>query len=157
MSEDNRNKHKEEYNDEYIAFGNRPRSFSSPEELRQSIQEYFNEWRKQRRPVTVSGLATWLSVSRQTIHEYEKGTYDVREKNIRYSDTIKEAKEYICSDKLEKGLLGIYNSAVAIFDLKNNHDMVDKIDTNNTNTQVVEISDSDREILQSLGIEVDKT
>lgn len=157
MADDNKNKYREEYNDTYIAFGNRPRSFSSPEELRQRIQDYFDQWQKERRPITVSGMCAWLGVTRQTVHEYEKGTYDIKEKGICYSDTIKEAKEYICSDKLEKGLLGIYNSAVAIFDLKNNHDMVDKIENSNTNIQKVEITEPERKLLESLGINIDKS
>jgi Asp-tRNA(Asn)/Glu-tRNA(Gln) amidotransferase B subunit len=50
--------------------------------------------------------------------------------------SIKEAKEIIKSRLIEQGLDNKANTAMAIFILKNNHDMADK--TENRNTEVIE-------------------
>lgn len=105
----------------------RPRSFTSAKELWDKCLEYFVEWEKQKRPLTVVGLAVFLDICKDTLHEYGKGTYDTPEND--FSDTVKKAKEYIECNKWEKALKGEYHHTVSIFDLKVNHGAQDKIVT----------------------------
>lgn len=100
------------------------RSFKSEEELRTGILEYFAFKKAEGRPITVAGLCCWFSVTRETLHQYESGIYDTNFDF--YSDTVKEAKIFIENDKLEMGLLGIYNSNITKFDLSNNHSYSEK-------------------------------
>lgn len=70
------------------------------------------------RPVTITGLAVALGTSRKTIIDYE-GKED-------FSNTIKEAKDFI-ENCLEDGMIkGDINATVGIFNAKNNFDWVDK-------------------------------
>lgn len=100
------------------------RSFKDEEELRASILEYFQFKKVEGRPITVAGLCCWFSVTRETLLKYESGIYD--DDFNKYSDTIKEAKVFIENDKLEMGLLGVYNSQITKFDLSNNHSYTEK-------------------------------
>ena len=47
---------------------------------------------------------------------------------------IKEAKDIVKARLIEKGLYNKVNSTMAIFILKNNHDMADKVETKNDTT-----------------------
>lgn len=125
MNEQEKQQQSEFYKNEPISFG-RPRSFNDEKELRALIQEYFETWQHKGRPITLAGLCCYLGVVRSTFADYANGKYDSKINN--FSNTIKEAREYIENDKLEKGLLGLYNPTIAIFDLKNNHGYTDKQD-----------------------------
>lgn len=100
----------------------RKQAFEDSIKLRKHIEEYITTWKANKRPLTVAGLCAFLGVTRETLNKYESGFYDVKEYETRqFSDTISIAKTYIEGDKLEKGLLGIYNPTVCSFDLTNNH------------------------------------
>jgi DNA-binding XRE family transcriptional regulator len=97
----------------------RPRAFKDEAKLRADIEEYLETAERAEVPITMAGLAVHLGCCRDTLVAYERGEYD--DSAAQYSVAIKRAKTVIEADKLEKALLGKYNPAVAIFDLKNNH------------------------------------
>lgn len=101
----------------------RPRSFNNSAELWDLLQEYIRTWESKKRPLTIIGMALFVGVCRDTLHQYEKGVYDTEEE--KYSDTIKNAKMYIEMDKWEALLSGRYEKTAAIFDLKVNHKCVE--------------------------------
>ncbi len=104
----------------------RPPAFTTAEELWLKCKEYFDTWEEIKRPVTVTGLATYLDVHIDTLNFYETGIYDTDLND--FSATIKKAKQFIATDKWEKLLTGEYKAAGAIFDLKNNHGARDTIE-----------------------------
>lgn len=132
--------------------------FSSPEELKERINKYFEdcdnnikvllikkgvvvESRPDPIPYTVEGLARVLGCDRNTLLLYEKkaGYED-------YFSIIKEAKLRMEEQKVIRGLKGESNATFAIFDLVNNTDYrnTSSIDVNKKNTSVIlnqELSD----------------
>ena len=123
----------------------RPRAFETVEDLQQGIDAYYAECEAIDEPLTVSGLADSLGVSRETVHTYSSGEYDNDEH--KYSDTIKKAVTKIERDKIAKAMLGKYDRTICIFDLKNNHGWKDQQHIENTGntTQriVVTVADDD--------------
>lgn len=79
-------------------------------------------------PYTMSGLARYLGVARDTLIRYGK--------DDEFYDTIKAAKAKVEED-IETRLLEGKNATGAIFALKNNHGWVDKTEVDNTH-QVVQ-------------------
>jgi len=127
-----------------FAIGNKGTSkmFATPKELQDAIDKYFDkcdsnsieiysksaqskETIKRQIPYTIEGLCVVLECDRDTLLNYEKkkGYED-------YFGTIKRAKMKIQLNKVERGLMGTSNSAVTIFDLKNNHNYKDKSESN---------------------------
>lgn len=111
--------------------------WETPEDMQTDIQKYFDECInntiekldsngnkvtiKRPIPLTIEGLCDTLDCDRMTLLNYQKAKgYE------RFFDTIKRAKNKIQRNKLERGLTGDSNSAVTIFDLKNNHDYKDR-------------------------------
>lgn len=93
---------------------------------------------------TVTGLAVYLDTTRDTLMDYENGTYDDRDADgnvielteveqeyndqvAKYSDTIKRAKQMIYEDT-EQQLYKSGASTGAIFSLKNNYGWRDKVE-----------------------------
>src|SRR5574344_1167911 len=139
-----------------------PLKFSTPEELKNKIEEYFNscydykrdmfgnriedkeciaevedekgiihrKWKKhafvmeQVKPFTVSGLASYLNTSRETLTNYEK--------RDEFFDTIKEAKDKIYAYTEES--LFTSKPAGAIFSLINNYGWKNKQEIDNNVT-----------------------
>jgi len=118
--------------------------FPTVKSLKNAIEKYFNhcdnntaevyikssqELKEIKKPIpyTIEGLCEVLECDRDTLLNYEKkkGYED-------YFGTVKKAKMKIQRNKLERGLLGDSNSAVTIFDLKNNHNYKDKTETDIT-------------------------
>lgn len=115
--------------------GGRPLLFGSVEELEAKIKEYFewcdNGFRTEHdpetgqekkvvswpHPYTVSGLASWLGTSRQTLINYEE--------RDQFFDTIKNAKAKIEADNEERAIIS-RNPGGVIFVLKNNFRWVDE-------------------------------
>lgn len=117
-----------------FALGNsgRAKKFTSPEELKNAIDIYFEECDNRIRkvyikskqemedvndpePYTIEGLCRVLNVTRETLLHYEKETgYE------EYFDTIKEAKMKIQENVVKRALTGDNVSAVSIFVMKNN-------------------------------------
>ncbi len=72
-------------------------------------------------PYTIEGLCHALDIDRSTLMRYEKD-----EKKPEFCNTIKKAKMRIQQDLMERGLVGVANPAVTIFNLKNNFGYTDK-------------------------------
>lgn len=125
-----------------VGTSKREKQFATVKELQSAIDEYFNlcddntievydkssqsiKEMKHPIPYTIEGLCEVLDCDRMTLLNYEKQTgYEV------YFDTIKKAKLKIQRNKVERGLSGLSNPAVSIFDLKNNHQYKDQTDSN---------------------------
>lgn len=129
------------------AIGNsgKPKKYTSPEHMEEVIQEYFDKCDENMRkvynkkteeveeissplPYTIEGLALALGFnSREALLNYEKAPgYE------EYFGTIKKAKLKVQENKVVNGMIGEYNQAVTIFDLKNNHGYKDKTETDLT-------------------------
>jgi hypothetical protein len=123
----------------------RPRKYNSVEEMDKKIQEYFDECDNNTKeildkkdgglitisfplPYTVEGLALALGFcDRNSLLDYQK-----EEGYEEYFRTIKNAKLKTQQNKVVNGLTGVYNSAVTIFDLKNNHGYRERNETDIT-------------------------
>lgn len=102
----------------------RPRKFDTPEEFEAAANEYFMACQLEGKVAHVSGLAAHLDSTRQTLHDYESGTYDTE--TVKFSDTVKRAKSKCEASKLDLAYSGKANATICIFDLKNNHGWKDK-------------------------------
>lgn len=107
----------------------RPRAFNSVEELESKINDYFEYCNKENKPYTMSGLAYYLDVDRKTIVNYTK--------DEEYFPTIKKARDRVQMQLEENALMNISNSTFTIFNLKNNFDWKDKIETNTENFEQI--------------------
>ena len=107
----------------------RPRAFNSVEELESKIKDYFEYCNKEKKPYTMSGLAYYLDVDRKTIVNYTK--------DEEYFPTIKKARDRVQMQLEENALMNISNSTFTIFNLKNNFDWKDKIETNTENFEQI--------------------
>ena len=96
----------------------RPPKFKNKEEMQEKIESYFEECKKEKRPITFTGLAYSIGLSRQALFDY-------KEKD-EFLDTIKKARDYV-EMTLEERLIGTSGVATGIiFNLKNNYDWKDK-------------------------------
>ena len=116
----------------------RPRAFQSVEEVEEKINAYFNYCEEKEKPYTMSGLAYYLEVSRQTLVNY---SYEDE-----YFDTIKKARDKVQMQLEENALSNKANPTFTIFNLKNNFDWKDKIEhssseVENINKNVSNIAD----------------
>lgn len=107
----------------------RPRAFNSVEELESKINDYFEYCNKENKPYTMSGLAYYLDVDRKTIVNYTK--------EEEYFPTIKKARDRVQMQLEENALMNISNSTFTIFNLKNNFDWKDRIETNTENFEQI--------------------
>jgi len=96
----------------------RPRKYETVEQLESAIEAYFEDAESREVPYTVEGLAVACGVDRRTILNYEK--------TDEFFPTIKEAKDKVLQHLQEYAIKGKYNSAMTIFNLKNNYGFVDK-------------------------------
>ena len=90
----------------------RPRAFKSVEEIEEKINAYFNYCEEKEKPYTMSGLAYYLEISRQTLVNYSY--------KDEYFDTIKKARDRIQMQLEENALSNNANPTFTIFNLKNN-------------------------------------
>ena len=90
----------------------RPRIFETPAELQNLIDDYFKQCDKEKRPYTITGLALYLNIERDTISNY--GKID------EFFGTIKKAKMRVLQSKEERLDSGRQVAGI-IFDLKNNY------------------------------------
>lgn len=106
----------------------RPLAFSTVAELEEQIQKYYERCELKEKPLTMSGLALWLGISRQTLVNY--GYKD------EFFDTIRIARDMVQADMEERALGGKSNATMSIFSFKNNFGWVDKqeVTSNNINT-----------------------
>lgn len=116
----------------------RPRAFKSVEEVEKKINAYFNYCEEKEKPYTMSGLAYYLEVSRQTLVNYSY--------KDEYFDTIKKARDKVQMQLEENALSNKSNPTFTIFNLKNNFDWKDKIEhssseVENINKNISNIAD----------------
>ena len=98
----------------------RPKAFKSVEEVEEKINAYFNYCEEKEKPYTMSGLAYYLEVSRQTLVNYSN--------QDQFFDTIKKARDRVQMQLEENALSNKANPTFTIFNLKNNFDWKDKIE-----------------------------
>ena len=114
------------------------KKWKTPEELAEAIEQYFigcdaNKVHETKEgdaiyePYTIEGLCEVLDCDRDTLLNYQK-----KEGYEPYFGTIKRAKNKIQKQKLVNGYVGLSNSTLTIFDLKNNHGYKDKTETDVT-------------------------
>lgn len=108
----------------------RPRAFKSVEEVKEKIDAYFNYCEEKEKPYTMSGLAYYLEVSRQTLVNY---SYEDE-----YFDTIKKARDRVQMQLEENALSNKANPTFTIFNLKNNFDWKDKVEAEKTDMSKVD-------------------
>ena len=93
--------------------GGRPLLYKSVDEIQPLIDKYFEDCARDKRPLTIAGLADALDCSRDTIYEYEDND------NKPFTDTIKKARGKVLL-ALEEGIAGDKgNPAGKIFLAKN--------------------------------------
>ena len=98
----------------------RPKAFKSSEEVEEKINAYFNYCEEKEKPYTMSGLAYYLGISRQTLVNYSN--------QDQFFDTIKKARDRVQMQLEENALSNKANPTFTIFNLKNNFDWKDKIE-----------------------------
>lgn len=112
----------------------RPFLFKTEEELRERIDEYWDYCEERERPMTFCGLAYYLGMTRQTLHNYS-----TRDK---YAHIIQNAKDRIEMDTEERLQIAGQATTGIIFSLKNNYKWNDKheveatVDSTNKNYDV---------------------
>lgn len=129
----------------------RRRKYESEEKLAEKIVEYFKYCDSQRKelfndrgqlskilykPYTVSGLAIFLNIHIDTLHEYGKKGHD-------FSETVRFAKDMIANWTEERAVTGETSHQFASFSLKHNFGWTDRqqIETEQNITQnVMQIS-----------------
>ena len=99
--------------------------YTSNEEVEQIINNYYADCENRDAPLTMSGLAEALDLSRQSLVNYSK--------NELFFDTILKAKRKVEKDQAERLVGGKGNATGIIFSLKNNYGWVDKQEIEQTN------------------------
>ena len=107
----------------------RPKIFKSVEEVEEKINAYFKYCEDKDKPYTMSGLAYYLDVDRRTIVNYTK--------EEEFFPVIKKARDRVQMQLEENALLNKGNPTFTIFNLKNNFDWKDKIETNAENFEQI--------------------
>ena len=102
-----------------------PRKFYKEKVLSDKVEKYFKSRENPKKPLTIMGMCVYLKIHIDTYTEYLNGTYDDVEEGIYFSQVLKMAKNRVAADVMEQAMLGKYNPAVCIFNLKANHDMVE--------------------------------
>ena len=101
----------------------RPKIFNDVKEVEEKINAYFNYCEEKENPYTMSGLAYYLGISRQTLVNYSN--------QDQFFDTIKKARDRVQMQLEENALSNKANPTFTIFNLKNNFDWKDKIEQTN--------------------------
>ena len=121
----------------------RTKEFETVEAMQAAIDAYKKSCERKKRPLTVQGLALALGfTSRTSLLNYE-GYTDIDNKP--FLNTIKRAKLEIEEDKVTGAMMGEYNNAIVIFDLKNNHGHKDKTEIEQTNIEKYSIIEDDKD------------
>ena len=102
--------------------------------LIKGIEEYFKDCDKREKPYTMTGLAYWLGITRQTLINYSKRDL--------FFTPIKRAKEKVQQQIEENILDGTFNTTAGIFNLKANYKWDDgnkvEVTVNHPKTEKVE-------------------
>lgn len=109
--------------------------YKDEKELEKGIEEYFEDCNKREKPYTMSGLAVWLGITRQTLVNYGK--------TDKFFPLIKKAKERVQAQIEENAIDGTFNTTFAIFSLKANYKWDDgnKVQVNINKPKVEKVED----------------
>ena len=118
----------------------RPKIFNDVKEVEKKINAYFNYCEKKEKPYTMSGLAYYLGISRQTLVNYSN--------QDQFFDTIKKARDRVQMQLEENALSNKANSTFTIFNLKNNFDWKDSNEVK-TNVEITKVDELLNEIKNS--------
>ena len=118
----------------------RPKIFNDVKEVEEKINAYFNYCEEKEKPYTMSGLAYYLGISRQTLVNYSY--------KDEYFDTIKKARDKVQMQLEENALSNKANPTFTIFNLKNNFDWKDSNEVK-TNVEITKVDELLNEIKNS--------
>ena len=118
----------------------RPKIFNDVKEVEEKINAYFNYCEEKEKPYTMSGLAYYLGISRQTLVNYSN--------QDQFFDTIKKARDRVQMQLEENALSNKANSTFTIFNLKNNFDWKDSNEVK-TNVEITKVDELLNEIKNS--------
>ena len=118
----------------------RPKIFNDVKEVEEKINAYFNYCEEKEKPYTMSGLAYYLGISRQTLVNYSN--------QDQFFDTIKKARDRVQMQLEENALLNKANPTFTIFNLKNNFDWKDSNEVK-TNVEITKVDELLNEIKNS--------
>lgn len=120
----------------------RPVVFKTHEDLENAIDDYFEAFSAEGRPLTVLGMCVNIGITRETLGQYAG-------KSVEFSDTIKKAKGII-EAYAEECLFTNKNTAGIIFNLKNNFGWKDKreigLNSRNLNMDIDSDTDDPKEL-----------
>lgn len=108
----------EEKKENKINIGGRPPRFKSPEELELLIQDYLKKCEETGEPILVVGFCNYAKIPKSTLFDYKK-------KDV-FSDSLEMLTQNAEECLIKNALLGNYNSSMAQFLAKNNHNYTDK-------------------------------
>lgn len=97
----------------------RPLKFATPEEMQTRIDDYFIMCEREKKPISITGLAIHLDCYRETLSNYME--------RDEFFDTVKKAKQRV--ENFYEERLTLPNVAGVVFALKN-FDWTDKQDLN---------------------------
>lgn len=100
---------------------NNPGKPKTPEELEQRFIDYFQKCSTEGLPPTIEGLALVSGWCRSTFYDIAEGKVSKE-----FSDTIKAAKDYVCSYDSMMAAAGKVQPATYIFRAKNFYNMTDE-------------------------------
>ena len=118
----------------------RPKIFNDVKEVEEKINAYFNYCEEKEKPYTMSGLAYYLGISRQTLVNYSN--------QYQFFDTIKKARDRVQMQLEENALSNKANPTFTIFNLKNNFDWKDSNEVK-TNVEITKVDELLNEIKNS--------
>ena len=118
----------------------RPKIFNDVKEVEEKINAYFNYCEEKEKPYTMSGLAYYLGISRQTLVNYSN--------QDQFFDTIKKARDRVQMQLEENALSNKANPTFTIFNLKNNFDWKDSNEVK-TNVEITKVDELLNEIKKS--------
>ncbi len=118
----------------------RPKIFNDVKEVEEKINAYFNYCEEKEKPYTMSGLAYYLGISRQTLVNYSN--------QDQFFDTIKKARDRVQMQLEENALSNKANPTFTIFNLKNNFDWKDNNEVK-TNVEITKVDELLNEIKNS--------
>ena len=126
----------------------RPYAFSSIEELQKDMGEYFELCNNTQTVPTITSLALWLGVNKDTIYEHANNS------NSPFSDILKNTITY-CHSIMQNGTVeGKINPVTYIFISKNDYSMRDDKNitvsaTNNSGINTQETADALRKQIEN--------
>ena len=118
----------------------RPKIFNDVKDVEEKINAYFNYCEEKEKPYTMSGLAYYLGISRQTLVNYSN--------QDQFFDTIKKARDRVQMQLEENALSNKANPTFTIFNLKNNFDWKDSNEVK-TNVEITKVDELLNEIKNS--------